>query len=978
MLHRPPFFRVIQRVARKELTLFFSSPVAWLFLASFAAVSLFVFFWGESFFSRNIADVRPLFEWMPVLLIFLASALTMRLWSEERRTGTLEHVLTQAVPVWQFVFGKFFACLFLLCIALLITLPLPITVTFMGDLDWGPVWAGYLATVLLGAAYISIGLCVSARSDNQIVSLIVSVLVCGLLYLSGAPVITDLFGNQVGEWLRSIGTGARFDAITRGMLDLRDLYYYLSIVAVFLALNICMLERGRWALIGRRDHHQNWNRLTVLWCLNFLVANLWLSQIHFFRTDVTQGKQYSISPVTHRYLAELEEPLLMRGYFSSKTHPLLAPLVPQLRDLLREYEIAGRGNVEVEFIDPLTEPELEKEANQKYGIESTAFQVQDRYQSSIVSSYFDVLVQYGDEVEVLSFGDLIEVKLQGGQDLDVRLRNPEHDVTRAIKKVLSSYRAGGDLFDSVSGSLFFEGFVSAEDRLPLKLRTFKEEVDKLVRDLQEKSGGRFRAELRDPDADDGQLATFIKERYGFRPMSSGLFSAETFYFYFILSQGDRMVQIPVEDLSREGFERNLKAAVQRFTSGFVKTVGLVTPDADPALAQQGQAGSDHVSLVQFLSQGLNVEPLDISTGIVPGNIDLLVVAGPKDMQEKEVFAVDQFLMQGGTVVVATSPFTANLGNRSLDLLQQQSGLGEWLAHHGLYVAEQLVLDPQNAAFPVPVSRDVGGFKIQEVRMFDYPYFIDVRSGGMPEDSAITSNLHQVLMPWASPIQVTEVEERTVKTLLRSSPGAWLSPSTDILPRVSSDGRSSGFVPEGETGEQLLGVMSQGRFTSYFADRGSPLLSASAEQAEANIVDPENNIEPVQSDAEDEKYFFGVIGHSPESARIILFGSSDLLRDQVMQLLGMARRSEYTGNLELLANAVDWSLEDEGLANIRSRGHFNRTLAPMQQNEKLFWEILNYVLEMVAISLVAIVRKWWYLRWQGRCTRIVLNEGGYRS
>jgi len=182
-------FKVLRRVASKEVTLFFSSPVAYLFLAAFAAVSLFVFFWGESFFARNIADVRPLFEWMPILLIFLCSTLTMRLWSEERRTGTLEHVLTQPVPLWSFVVGKFIGCLWLLVIALLITLPLPVTVAFLGELDWGPVLSGYLATFFLGAAYLAIGLFVSSRSNNQIVSLILAVAVCGLFYLAGSPVV---------------------------------------------------------------------------------------------------------------------------------------------------------------------------------------------------------------------------------------------------------------------------------------------------------------------------------------------------------------------------------------------------------------------------------------------------------------------------------------------------------------------------------------------------------------------------------------------------------------------------------------------------------------------------------------------------------------------------------------------------------------------------------------------------------------------
>lgn len=114
---------VARRIAQKEVLLFFASPVAWLFLASFTAITFFIFFWVESFFARNIADVRPLFEWMPVLLIFLCAALTMRMWSEERRTGTIEHILTQPASLWRFVLGKFRACFTLLVLALVATLP---------------------------------------------------------------------------------------------------------------------------------------------------------------------------------------------------------------------------------------------------------------------------------------------------------------------------------------------------------------------------------------------------------------------------------------------------------------------------------------------------------------------------------------------------------------------------------------------------------------------------------------------------------------------------------------------------------------------------------------------------------------------------------------------------------------------------------------------------------------------------------------
>ena len=132
--------------------------------------------------------------------------------------------------------------------------------------------------------------------------------------------------------------------------------------------------------------------------------------------------------------AAAREPLLIRGYFSAKTHPLLAPLVPQMQDLLREYEIAGNGAVRVEIVDPVQDPEQESEANSKYGIRAVPFQVADRYQASVVN-YFDVLVEYGDEYEVLSFADLIEVKAGTETELDVRLKNPEFDVTRSIKRV---------------------------------------------------------------------------------------------------------------------------------------------------------------------------------------------------------------------------------------------------------------------------------------------------------------------------------------------------------------------------------------------------------------------------------------------------------------------------------------------------------------------------------------------------------------
>ena len=942
-LDKTMYKAAMTRVVAKEITLFFASPIAYLFLGTFAAVTLFVFFWGEAFFARNIADVRPMFEWMPVLLIFLSAALTMRLWSEERRSGTLEHIYTQAIPLWCFVLGKFLSCLFLLALALTVTLPLPVTVAIIGDLDWGPVWAGYLATLLLGATYLSIGLFVSARSDNQIVSLITASVLSGIFYLLGTTTITDLFGNQTAEWLRLLGTGSRFDSITRGVVDLRDLYYYVSLVLVFLALNTLMLEKGRWAGgQAASSHHQYWRLITALLIANALAANFWLGQLNSLRMDVTEGRQYSISDATENYLAQLQEPLLIRGYFSGKTHPLLAPLVPQMRDLIREYEIVGNGRVKVAFIDPLSDPQLEQEANQQYGIQPVPFQVADRYQSSIVSSYFNVLIQYGDEYEVLGFGDLIEIQARSEADINVQLRNPEYDLTQAIKKVLSSYQAGGNLFETVKSELAFNGYFSDAAALPEQLVNFKQAIGEILVTTQKQSQGRFTVNFIDPDADHGKIGQQIAEEYGFKPMATSLFSDQQFYFYMMLEKGEQRVQIPLDDLTADSFKRNLQSAIKRFASGFTKTVALVVPQSNqPAY---GQDVAQFSQLESFLGAELNVVREDLSDGRVSGEADILILAAPKALDDRQLFAIDQFLMQGGTVIAATSPYSADLSNRSLNLQKYDSGLQSWLQHHGFVIEEKLVLDPQNAAFPVPINRNVGGFQLQEIRLLDYPYFIDIRGIGLNRKSLITAELPQATLAWASPIQVdTEKQaQRSIAELLASSDQSWLSTSLDIMPGITQQGLSM-FSPEGDQERQLLGVMSQGQFNSYYSGKPSPLLAQ-------HSAEPSNDAE---NQADETLRIGSVIEHSPESARIILIGSNDFLRDQVIALLGSAQHTDYLNTLQMIANAVDWSLADTGLLSIRSRGHFNRTLPPMTHTGQLFWEYLNYGLAILVLTVIAL-------------------------
>lgn len=237
----------VRSVAIRELHSYFNSPIAYVFLLVFAGAALFTFFNVNAFFARGQADLRGLFEAVPLLTLLLVPALTMRLWAEESKTGTLELLLTLPARETELVAGKFLASWTLLAVGLGVTLPLAVTVSTLGNLDWGPVMGGYLGALLLGAAYLAVGQFVSALTENQILAFILALVLCMALYGLGTELFAGLFPDRTAAVLRALGTGSRFDSIARGVVDIRDLLYYASLTFFFLALSVGALRAKRWA-----------------------------------------------------------------------------------------------------------------------------------------------------------------------------------------------------------------------------------------------------------------------------------------------------------------------------------------------------------------------------------------------------------------------------------------------------------------------------------------------------------------------------------------------------------------------------------------------------------------------------------------------------------------------------------------------------------------------------------------------------------
>lgn len=936
----------ILAITRKELRGYFGSPMALIFLGAFLAATLFSFFWLDAFFARGIADVRPLFSRMPILLIFLVAALTMRQWSEEQRSGTLEILLTLPVRPVQLVLGKFLAVLALVALALALTLFLPLTVAVLGPLDWGPVFGGYLAALLLAAAYTAIGLFISSRTDNQIVALIATALLGGLFYVVGTTGVTDFAGEKVGTVLRAIGAGSRFESIQRGVIDLRDLIYYLTLAGVFLTLNVLSLLSQRWSTGEQtRPQREGATTLSLLVALNLIVTNVWIYPLRALRVDLTQQHEYSLSTTTRDLLNGLQEPLLIRGYFSEKTHPLLAPLVPQVRDMLEEYRIASGGKVQVEIIDPAQDAEKEAEANQTYGISPTPFQVSGRYEASVINSYFDILLRYGDQSIVLNFQDLIEVQYNRDGTLDVHLRNLEYDLTRSIKKIVYGFQSVDAVLAALPEPAQLTLYVTS-DTLPEQLAGIPEAVQKVANDLATQSNGKFTFQQVDPDTPNSPVSRQqIYERYGLQAIPVSLFSDESFYLDMALKVGEKEEIVSVSGYTEADIRTAIEAALKRAAPGFLKVIGLWTPPATPTQDMFGQLQQPLASwdqLNQALSEEYEVQSVDLSSGQVPPNINVLVLIAPQGLGEKELYAVDQYLMRGGAVIVATSDsklavdqYTGSLTMEPLD-----GTLSALLVHYGVTVEPLLVLDQQNAPFPMPVMRTVGGVQVQEIQPLDYPFFIDIRSANMAAGNPIVSNLTAVTLNWAAPLTVdpTRTAGREVTPLLNSSDQAWtqstavIQPNFDLYPET-------GFPVITATQTYSLAVALQGTFESYYKGKPSPLISETLA-----LTATTGTQTPVA----------GTLESSAGNARLVVIGSSEFVDDIVLQLSSRLSGERVQNNLKLMQNAVAWATEDTDLLTIRARGTISRGLYSLSEGTQSFVEGVNYVLALAALAVVGVV------------------------
>ena len=235
-------------IARRELAAYFATPVAYVFIVIFLVMAGALTFTLGNFFARGQADLNPFFSFVPWLFLFLVPALTMRLWAEERRLGTIELLLTLPIAQWEAVVGKFLAAWAFCGIALALTFPLWLTVNYLGEPDNGVILAGYVGCMMVAGAYLALGAAISALTKNQVVAFVIAVAACVIFAAAGSPVVTSFLSTnipQLAELSRALSVADRFQGFTRGVVSARDIVFFASFIGFWLFVNNLVLDHRK-------------------------------------------------------------------------------------------------------------------------------------------------------------------------------------------------------------------------------------------------------------------------------------------------------------------------------------------------------------------------------------------------------------------------------------------------------------------------------------------------------------------------------------------------------------------------------------------------------------------------------------------------------------------------------------------------------------------------------------------------------------
>ena len=429
-------------IAKKELKGYVDKPTAYILLVVFAAVSLFLFF--RSALLVGEASMRPLFNVLPWIMLFFVPPITMRLFAEEEKAGTMELLLTQPISDMDVLVGKLLGAFFFVCLALATTLPAALTMRFGGAMDYGVVFAQYFGAVMLAAIFVSIGIFASALTKNQVVASIIAITINFVLVILGFDVVLLAAPPAIGAIMQLVSPLTHFENIGRGVIDLRDVIYFASVVIAFGALAYLMLKSKR---ISRSTPNYYNLQVGIAIIVGICIGVNVLSGYVGGRLDLTESKLFTLSPATVKTLREVPDVVTVKLYASQDLPGELALTFRDTKDLLGDYGSASGGKVQVQTLypgatsdvsqaNPTGGDKIAQEA-QAAGVQPVQFNVMSADKLQMERGYLGIAVSYAGKKEAIPF-------VQRTDDLEYQLTSLVRKLTIKDRKTVAFLTGHGE------------------------------------------------------------------------------------------------------------------------------------------------------------------------------------------------------------------------------------------------------------------------------------------------------------------------------------------------------------------------------------------------------------------------------------------------------------------------------------------------------------------------------------------------------
>lgn len=859
---------------RRELAAFFTNPAAYIVTVIFLVASGIFFF--STFFINGRADLRNFFSLLPIMLSLFVPALTMRLFSEELRSGSFETLMTLPVTSAQVILGKFLAA-FLTSAAMLVpTLFYVVTACVFGKVDFGPIIGGYFGAFFLCALYSAIGIFSSALTKNQIIAFFTALALSFALILFGMVLI--FLPAPLVQFFSWLSVTTHFQQISRGIADTRDIIYFVSLSAIFL-----LLTQQKISVKKNRDEKID----CAIFFLILILTNL-VGARAFLRKDLTSGKMYSISPASKELVKNLQEPMSVNVFFSSDLPAPYNSVDQYLRDILVEYKSAANKNFSYKIFD-MKKTENENIAH-SYGINQIQVQKVETTEVSAKAVWMGIAIAYGDDIKIFN-------PIDSTAGLEYRL-------TTAMSKMISINDALAQLNSGLEVKLFpatelLESGISNLDRL-------EQTVSSATNSLNEKFFGKINLKIENPSSEEAKQ---ISEKYGIQLVTYQ--DEQSVALGIVVELGENFVSIPLRLqnffgwhlLGLENIQENISDAIESLLSKTVQ-IGYITGHGENELYANPYGNPYAANSENFrnvLSDIYDLRQINLAEEEIPLNIKCIVINGSKEeFSQSELFKIDQFVMKGGNILFCLDPLVEsaeNDPNATPAYLAPQNGLQKILNAYGIKPGANFVFD-QNCY--QENQRNGESRKLEWAPL--------VMQNALDQKNSITKFLSEMIFLQNGSIDLSEAEKNPdLKTtvLAHSSEKSWLASENIILypGYVFPPSDASQFA------EQNLAVLVEGKFPSAFANEEIPIEEKIS--AEDENISEKENAEQIGTNAAlatQEKISKGI-----QNAKIIFVSSAQVTTGKLINESGTEPMAYF------MHNAIDYLNGSEEFSEMRTKG-----------------------------------------------------------